>query len=203
MAIETPNENVYYYECSNGRFRLSYFIPPGQLKKLSKQGRISPKAVEDFPDGVDIGCIEADFEEFEKSYDYKIPLDPKALRNAFLAILSSTHKWKEFRGTGFIPAADLERHIKKVDGALLRAKKTKREIKPPPDQLSLKQLHQKRRQQADQQKRMDKVLHQLKVKGIDSKKSIAEQSFSEIKKTKGMRAGDVFFRLHQKHRKEK
>jgi len=203
MAIKTPNENVYYYECSNGRFRLSYFIPPGQLKKLSKEGRISPKAVKDFPDGVDIGCIEADFEEFEKSYDYKIPLDPKALRNAFLAILSSTHKWKEFRGSGFIPAADLELHIKKVDDALLRAAKTKKKVKLPPDQLSLKQLHQKWRQQAVQQKQMDKVLHELQVKGIDPKRAITQQSFSDIKMTKGTRAEDVFFRLHQKHRKEK
>lgn len=203
MAIEAPNENVYYYECSNGRFRLSYFIPPGQLKKLSKQGRISPNAVEDFPDGVDIGCIEADFEEFEKSYDYKIPLDPKALRNAFLAILSSTHKWEKFRGSGFIPAADLELHINKVDNALSKAAKTQKKIELPPDKLSLKQLHRKWRQQADQEEQTDKVLHQLKVKGIDSKRSMAEQSFSEIKMTKGTRPGDVFFRLHQKQRKEK
>jgi hypothetical protein len=203
MAIKTPNQNVYYYECSNGRFRLSYFIPPGQLKKLSKQGRISPKAVKDFPDGVDIGCIEADFEEFEKYYEYKIPLDPKDLRNAFLAILSSTHKWEQFRGSGFIPAADLEDHIKKVDTALSRAVKTKKKTELPPEELSLKQLHQKWRQKADQQKQMEKVLHQLKVKGVDSKKSIAEQSFTKIKKTKGEDPGAVFFRLHQKQRKEK
>ena len=203
MAIASPNQNVYYYECSNGRFRLSYFIPPGQLEKLCREGRISLKVLEDFPDGVDVGCIETDFKEFEKSYDYKIPLDPKALRNAFLAILSSTHEWEKSRGSGFIPAADLERHLKKVDSALVRAKKIPREIKPPSEKMSLKKVRQRWHQQAVLQEETDKILHRLQVTGINPKKSITQQSFSDIKMTKGTRAEDVFIRLHQKKRKEK
>ena len=42
MASLSPKENVYYYECSNGEFRLVYFMPPDELGELIEQDRISP-----------------------------------------------------------------------------------------------------------------------------------------------------------------
>jgi hypothetical protein len=47
MAISSPKETVYYYECSNGQFRLVYFIPPDKLQELVEQNRISPQVLED------------------------------------------------------------------------------------------------------------------------------------------------------------
>jgi hypothetical protein len=202
MAIASPNENVYYYECSNGQFRLSYFIPPAQLKKLSDEGRISSDALKDFPDGVDIGCIETDFKEFKKAYGYSIPRDPSSLRHAFSAIFSTTRNWKKFRGSGFIPAADLERHIKKVDGALPREKKIREDIELPPERPSLKQLRRRKRRQAVLQRQKDKVLEELQVKGIDPDRNLAEQKVSAITMKEDADAEEVFIRLHQKKRKE-
>ena len=203
MPIASPSENVYYYECSNGRFRLFYFIPPGQLKRLCDEGHISSVALKDFPDGVDIGCIEADFKEFKEAYGYSIPRDPSALRYAFFAIFSTTRNWKHLRGSGFIPALDLERHMKKVDGALQREKKIQEDIKPPPDQLSLKQLRQRRRQQAVQQRQTYQVLRKLQVRGIDSDRTLPQQKFSTIKMAEDVDAKELFIRLHQKKRKER
>ena len=202
MAIASPNENVYYYECNNGQFRLFYFMPPLELKGLCDENRISPNVLKDFPDGVDLGCTEADFKEFEDAYGYTIPLDPYALRRAFFAIFSTTRNWKNFRGSGFIPAADLEHHMKKVDGALLREKKIQEDFKPPPDQLSLKQLRQGRRRQAVLQRQTYEVLRKLQVKGIDPDRTLPQQKFSTIKMAEDAGAEEVFIRLHQKKRKE-
>ena len=203
MAITSPNENVYYYECNNGQFRLFYFMPPRELKGLCDENHISPNVLKDFPDGVDLGCTEADFKEFKNTYGYTIPLNPCALQHAFYAILSTTRNWKKFCGSGFIPAADLERHMKKVDVALLKEKKIKEAVKPPPDQLSLKQLHQRRRRQAVQQRQTYEVLRKLQVKGVDPDRTLLQQKFSTIKMAEDEGAEEVFIRLHQKKRKEK
>jgi len=202
MAIASPNENVYYYECNNGQFRLFYFMPPRELKDLCDENRISPNVLKDFPDGVDLGCTEADFKRFEDAYGYTIPLDPRALHRAFFAIFSTTRNWKNFRGSGFIPAADLERHMKKVDRALPKERRIREHVKPPPDQLSLKQLRQRRRRQAVLQRQTYEVLQKLQVKGIDPDLTLPEQKFSTVKMEEGADAEEVFLRLHQKQRKE-
>ena len=177
-------------------------MPPGELNRLCDENRISKDVLKDFPDGVDLGCTEPDFREFEDAYDYTIPLNPRALRRAFFAIFSTTRNWKNFRGSGFIPAADLERHMKKVDGALLKEKKIQEDVKPPPDQMSLKQLRQRRRRQAVLQRQTYEVLRKLQVKGIDPDRTLPEQKFSTIKMAEGADAEEVFIRLHQKKRKE-
>ncbi|MHC4641752.1 MAG: BTB/POZ domain-containing protein [Planctomycetota bacterium] len=202
MAIASPNENVYYYECNNGQFRLFYFMPPRELKNLCDTKRISRNVLEDFPDGVDLGCTEADFKQFKETYDYTIPRDPRALRNAFYAIFSTTRNWKKFRGSGFIPAADLEGHVKKVDGALQKEKKIKEVPDLPPEQLSFKQLQRRRRRQDVRQRETYKVLRKLKVKGIDPGLTLTQQKFSTIKRQKGVYAKEVFINLHHPKRKE-
>lgn len=201
MAIASPNENVYYYECSNGRFRLSYFIPPGEIKALCDEKLISRNALKDFPDGVDVGCTEADFKVFKETYGYGIRLDPQALQRAFFAIFSTTRNWKKFRGSGFIPAADLERHLDKVDGTLRKERKTRKVVEPPPGKLSLKQLRQRRRQEGIVGAQTHNVLRKLQVEGIDPDRTLHEQEFSSVNMAKGAGAEEVFIRLHQKHRK--
>jgi hypothetical protein len=78
---------------------------------LCRENQISSYAIEDYPDGIDLGCTEVDFAEFERAYGYRPETSPVILRRAFFAILSSTHHWKKFRGSGFVPAVDLEQHI--------------------------------------------------------------------------------------------
>ena len=202
MKIASPNENVYYYECNNGQFRLFYFMPPRELKELCNKKRILRKVLKDFPDGVDLGCTEADFKQFEETYGYTIPLEPSALRNAFYAIFSTTRNWKKFRGSGFIPAADLEGQMKKVDGVLPKERKIREEPELPPEQLSFKQLQRRRRRQDARQRETYKVLRKLKVKGIDPGLTLTQQKFSTIKMEKGVDAQEVFIKLHHKKRKE-
>jgi len=202
MEIASPKESVYYYECSNGHFRLFYFIPPGELKGLCDKQSISPKVLEDFPDGVDLGCTEADFKEFKDTYAYTIPLDPNALCRAFYAVFSTTHDWENFRGSGFIPAADLERHLEAVDEALLRDKKMQEDIKPPLSEMSLKQHRQRKHQQAVLQRQTEEVLREFQVKGIKPDLNMAQQKFTSINMAEGVGAEEVFIRLHQKKRKE-
>ncbi len=184
MKIASPKENVYYYECNNGQFRLFYFIPPRELKKLCSKKSISSKVLEDFPDGVDLGCTEADFKEFEDAYGYTIPLNPDALRRAFFAIFSTTRSWKNFRGSGFIPAADIERRIKKVDEALPKKKKILEDVSLQLGQLSLTQFRRRRHQQTVLQKQTYEALSKLQVKGINPALTLAQQKFSTINMTK-------------------
>lgn len=202
MAIASPNENVYYYECNNGQFRLFYFIPPGELKRLCNENRISEKVLKDYPDGVDLGCTEANFMEFENAYDCSIPLDPNAMCRAFFAILSTTRNWKKFRGSGLIPAGDLERHVEKVDQALRRKKVIQKYIKPLQAEMPLKKLRQRKRRKGILQKQTEEVLRKLRVKGIKSNRNMAQQKFSAINMAEGTGAEEVFVRLHHKKRKE-
>ena len=202
MAVASPSERAYYYECSNGRFRLTYFIPPGELGQSSNNASVSRQVERDFPDGVDLSCTEPDFRVFEETYGFRPQQDPEALRRAFFAILTSTHNWKKFRGSGLIPAADLECHLDTVDGALLENKLIRKDVKPPAGRASLKQRRRSKRSQAVQQKQTNSALQELKVEGIDPERTLHQQMFSPLKMMQGTGAEDVFIRLHQKRRKE-
>lgn len=201
MGVAVPNERVYYYECSSGRFRLTYFIPRGELERLNDSGRIDAKVLEDFPDGVDLGCTDADFGAFKRIYSYRPQQDPEALRSAFLAILSATRNWKRFRGSGFIPAADLERHIEAVDDILLESLPKQVKMEPPGLQAPLLQRRRTRHRQAVQHSKADKTLRRLQVEGIDPKRTLSQQTFSKITTEEGVGAEEVFVRLHQKQRR--
>jgi hypothetical protein len=195
MAIESPIKPVYYYECSYGKFRLVYFIPPNELLQLIDENKISAQVLEDFPDGVDLDCTEPDFVEFHDQYKYRPEITPDALRRAFFAIFSTTYEWESFRGSGFIPAADLERQVEPIEENLKAEKITLEEIQPLPDQPSIEERRQFFKQRAEQQSLEQNYLTNIKVEGIDPQKSLSQQKFSSIKKQKGERMEDVFSRL--------
>ncbi len=109
--VRSPKESVYYYECSYGNFRLTYFIPFDELARLDKIGKINKQVLEDFPDGVDLRVGETDYVDFQKSYGYRPEVNPEAAKNAFYSILSTTKDWRDFRGSGIIPAKDVENQI--------------------------------------------------------------------------------------------
>ena len=198
MSIMAPKETVYYYECSYGKYRLTYYIPPNELERLHKEKSISELAVQDFPDGVDLRCTEEEFAEFERSYGYRPPIEPAAVRRAFLAIFSTTQNWKKFHGSGFIAASDLEAHIGKVERALKRKKLIETKAPPPPKRPSLTKHHRHMHRLAIQRKKLHESLEEMRIKGIDPRRTMAQQRFSDIKMGKGVEAEDVFIRLHQK-----
>ena len=39
--VAAPRDPVYYYECSGGDFRLVYFMPPDELRRLKQRGELS------------------------------------------------------------------------------------------------------------------------------------------------------------------
>lgn len=200
MEIASPKEPVYYYECSAGRYRLAYFIPPRELKRLHREGRISDLALEDLPDGVDLSCTEPDFVELEELYGYRPPYDPEALLRAFFAIFSTTRGWKTFRGSGFIPAADLEMQLETVEAELESADLEPAAITQPPARATLKQRQSWRNRQSAQQRRLKSTLQRLPAKNIDPKKTLRQQQFSEITMGEGKTAEEVFSELYLKQK---
>lgn len=200
MAIRSPKEAVYYYEASNGDFRLVYFIPPEELERLSEAGRISKDVLKDYPDGVDLSCTEPDFEEFEKLYNYRPPNDPEALQRAFFAMFSTTRNWKTFRGTGMIPAGDLEEVMVEVEDSLQQAELLPEEKEPLPKRATLKERRGSMTRRDKQQKRLIRHLERMKVKGIDPGQSLRQQEFSKIEMREGESAEEVFTKLHRKQK---
>jgi hypothetical protein len=201
MAVATPNQPVYYYECNAGAFRLFYCLPAGELERLGSKNKISRQALADFPDGVDLGCTENDFSSFEATYGYRPEIHPDALLRAFFAIFSSTHNWKKFRGSGFIPAVDLEQQVWTIEAELQKKISTPKILRAAAAAPSLTQHRKKRRAQETQQKRVIDTLKRLRAKGIDPKRTLAKQTFSPIDTRKGEDAESVFTRLHQKRQK--
>jgi hypothetical protein len=195
MRISMPREPVFYYECSAGDFRLVYFLPAGHLKNLLRRRRISEQAVSDFPDGVDIGCTEADFDDFEQLYGWRPPLDPEAICRAFLAILSDTRRWKSFRGSGLIPAKDLEQRVDAVTAAV------ERDAPPLPATPPGRPTPTQRRRAGSRRARVRRALEKLRVRKIDPKKDLREQVFSQLTWTRGESAVRVFSRLHEKRKR--
>ena len=200
MEIASPKEPVYYYECSAGRYRLAYFIPPGELQRLHEEGRISDLALKDLPDGVDLSCTEPDFVEFEELYGYRPPYDPDALLRAFFAVFSTTRKWKSFRGSGFIPASDLEMQMEAVEAELEEADLEPVAPEPPPAEASAKQRKRRRVRQSAQQKKIRNAIKKRPAKGIDPRKSLRQQEFSKITMGEGKTAEEVFSELYLKQK---
>ena len=201
MEVATPKDPVYYYEASAGRFRLVYFIPPEELKRLHDAGEIAAKAIEDLPDGVDLGCTEPDFAEFEELYGYRPPHDPEELRRAFFTIFSTTRDWESFRGTGFVAAGELERQVASVDERLKVRDLTPVTLEPLVAQPTLKQRRERMEVQATRQVQIEEVLREMPAEGVDPEKTLREQPFSKIDMTDGVPAKEVFEELHQKQRR--
>ena len=172
----------------------------GNLEQLSKAGHISKEVLKDYPDGVDLSCTEPDFEEFEELYDYRPPNDPEALQRAFFTIFSATRNWKKFRGSGLIPADDLEEEMVTVEDSLQQVKLIPEKIQPLAKQTTLKERRRSMRRRDKQQKSMIRYLQQMKVKGVDPKRSLRQQEFSEIQMQEGKSAEEVFTKLHRKEK---
>lgn len=218
MPVKSVKERVYYYECSYGKFRLTYFIPIGELEDLVRNGEIKGQVLEDFPDGVDLRVGETDYADFEKSYGYRPQKDPEVVKNIFYSILSNTKNWKKFRGAGTIPAEDLEKRIDDIelmDDEKLSFSdfvKASREIAEPPrplrlyrfEKADLKRYRMFRKREAKVQKDVDEFLRNVRPKGIDSKKTLQRQRFSKLHWTEGEEIGDVFARIqHRRMRKKR
>lgn len=198
MAIKSPKESVYYYECYNGRFRLSYFIPPKVLKGMAKDLSIERSAVDDFPDGVDLVCTKGSFDAFERTYGIRPGIDPEVMREVFYSVYSTTHNWKKFRGSGYILAEELERHVDKVERAVKKQKAGMRKLKPLGEAPTPQDLIDRRRHLAARQKKVHVFLEELEVKEVDRTRSMAEQKFPRPALSKGDEPMVVFARVHQK-----
>ncbi len=201
MEISTPREPVYYYECSAGSFRLTYFMPRSELERLHDEGKLAARALDDLPDGVDLGCTEPDFAEFKQLYGYRPPLPPDDLRRAFYALFSTTRDWRLFRGSGFIPKADLERQVDTVERELQRRNLTPTPTEVPLAGASLERRREQMESRAEQEIRIEATLRELPVSGVDPGKTLRQQQFSKIEMGTGKPAEEVFAELHQKHKR--
>lgn len=186
MSVAIPQEPCYYFECSAGRTRLSYFIPAGELRRLRRANKISAAAIDDFPDGIDLDCTEPDFASFEADYQYRPKHSAEALRNAFLAIFSSTAGWETFRGTGLIAADELESRIPEVARAVPEAVPEAASVAAEPEPAP-----------ADKRRRVERALVAMSVAGVVKGKTLDKQSLRRVRMSKGRKAEEVFLHLLQ------
>jgi hypothetical protein len=206
MSVSIPRERCYYFECADGQVRLTLFIPPEDLGRMISARKVSTAVRKDFPDGVDLDCTEPDFAAFETQYGYRPEHDAELLRGAFFAIFSSTRGWQTYRGSGLIPAVELESKIAEVD-------RTVRRQIPPVDQpiqpesaprpvLPLAQRRRRAMAGARGRGRVEQALARLRVKGIDQAKPIDKQPFTRtIRWSRGRKAQEVFSLLQRKQRR--
>ena len=223
MPIESPDERVYYYECSYGTFRLTYFIPYSDLNKLVRDGQINSQVLVDYPDGVDLRVGESNYNDFFENYGYRPEVNPHETKIRFYTILSSTKDWKQYHGSGLIPARDLEKiefdtnklrngeerlfwnYIRKpIERIVLRTPTPisvdERKI-PVTDKLALKSYRRIKKRQQIEEEALNSLLNKVTPKGINSNQTLEEQKFSEIKWTKGEKFGDVLSRIQKRSEK--
>jgi hypothetical protein len=210
MTIKSPNERVYYYECSYGKFRLIYHIPPSELEKLSKQNKIEKQVLEDYPDGLDLRVEETDYKDLGTTYGYRPEVDPETAKKLFYMIYSATKDWKKNTATGLIAAKDIENKIldleKNVRERLLSSlKKTgllttpiKKDKESPHKEL--KHYRMARKTQFKKQKELDNHLRKHVPKIIDPKQTLQNQRLSKIEWTEGENIKDILTKTQQKRR---
>lgn len=193
MAVASPQRPCFYFECSHGSFRLSYFIPPSELKALIRRRKIADVVLEDFPDGVDLDCTDLDFAAFSDEYGYRPRYSPEALCNAFYAILSTTRAWSRYRGTGFVTVDQMDVALESIGDS---APDDDDDGAGPPASLRKRRGRWKRR--ASRKSTTESSLRKLKVQGVNPKKHLHEQEFARVKMGKGTDAEEVFSKLHLK-----
>lgn len=209
MTIKSPNERVYYYEYSYGKFRLVYHIPTSELEKLCKQDKIEKKVLEDFPDGIDLRVGDTDYKDLETTYGYRPEVEPETAKKIFYMIYSATKDWKKNRGSGLIAAKDLENKIhdldKNVREHLLSTEKTRLLTTPiikdkENAHKELKHYHMARKTQFKKQKELDNHLRKHVPKIIDPKQTLQNQRLSKIEWTEGENIKDILTKTQQKRR---
>ena len=193
MPISSPSVPVYYYECSNGGFRLTYFIPFSKLLTLVDDGKVKESILTDYPDGLDLDCTEPDFNELELLYGYRPKHSPDMLRNAFFAIFSSTKNWKKFRGTGYINAKEIENQLEPLQTEIGDKKLIpEMALNISPD-LSFKKRQSKKRVKRKVKSELNKFLKNYSVRSIDKSKGLKDQNFIEIQMEGGSEDTNQFF----------
>lgn len=202
MEVSLPIEPVYYYECSAGDFRLTYFMPPEELRRLIEADDIRPDVLEDYPDGVDLDCTPPDFADFERRYGYRPDAAPEALQSAFFALLSSTRNWRHFRGTGFLPKSDLERTIGPVAEELDREGLAVEDEVPEPPAPALTDRRRQKVAEVRRQVRRKRTLEKMEIREVDPGRDMRQQDFSEIRRSPGRSAADIFDALHRNKKGE-
>jgi hypothetical protein len=222
VSVSSPKESVYYYECSYGRFRLTYSIPKSELRKLVEKGEIKKKVLDDFPDGVDLRVGETDYRDFKESYGYRPEVDPEVAKKMFYSILTHTKNWKNFLGSGLIPAKDLKERIADIEivgeeaasfsDFVLTSRKITEEKLPVarimPERVSrekvdLKGFRKLKKSEAKVQKALNDFLQNVRPEGVDPKKTLGKQKFSKLEYTEGESIERVFARIqHKRLRRE-
>lgn len=195
MSVSVPRERCYYYECSHGDVRLTYFIPAAHVKKMIRENKISKQVITDFPDGVDLDCTAPDFNEFRKEYGFIPEYSAEELQQAFYAIFSSTKGWSTYRGTGLIHAAELEAKIPEVKQSLSVPEDIPDEDEKPSG--SFREQYKKRIEAVALTAQNKKELRELILRGIDQRKQIHEQMFRPIRMSEGKKPEEIFSLLQQ------
>ena len=201
MAIRIPKQTAYYYEASYQEFRLTYFMPIDFLNRLVGTNDINKSVVLDFPDGVDLGCTEADFAEFEKHYGYRPPNDPEALQRAFYTIMSSTKGWKDIQHSGLIEASELEKTMAWIEERLQSEENITVPTNVTSSQPDSKAIPQSKiilmeRENRNQRRLLD-FLEKTDPFSVDPDKPLDHQSFSNVEMDGDRTENDVFTKLHR------
>lgn len=180
MTIEIPLISVYYYECSNAKFRLTLFIPKIVLARYIDDKMINQSVLIDFPDGCEIDCTEPDFTDFESQYQFRPKYSANLLCKSFESIWTSTYKWKIYKGTGLIAAKYLELNAKRIKDELLSEpqllSKTVLKTESILPENKIKHLNKKRKIS----RAMESFIHNRKQVDIVENKVLGDQKFPKI-----------------------
>jgi hypothetical protein len=195
MKITLPDEPVYYYECSNGDFRLTYYLPIELLHQLVNTDQISADVLKDFPDGVDLDCTEPDFNEFQRHYHYRPEPAPDAIQRAFFTLLTSTKGWRNFRGSGFISARDIEQFVETVESHRETEHLRVEDIPELPIHPSLRERRERNSRVAVLESELAGYLESLPLKGIDPNLRLDQQQLSSIRMQDGENVAEAFTKL--------
>ncbi len=199
MPIKLPVEIAYFYEISQVTDRLLYCIPKEQLQSMVEQGKVQENILDDYPDGVDIKVSPIQFKEFHDNYGLNFDMDPKIIWEAFQFVKSKMEK--KYFGTGFIQKKYLEDVTKQI-------KSDYDQIISEPEKIDLSPAAIKKQKRIQQEmrlskRRLDKKLKRLPLKDMDSNKSIKEQSFTQVKMSKGDEPFYFLSRYNHKTKKGK
>lgn len=199
MPIKTPIERAFYYEITNLRDRLIYWIPKEDLEHMTKSGPVSDEILKDYPFGLDLEVYQDLFDEFKDKYKLDIPIDVENTLQAFQAL--KTKYGKKFPRTGLINVKELENFAQELKSEIEEIPEFRRRELPvvkkkEPDKKSF-------RQQQMLQKKTKKLMKKFKFKELDVKAPIQKQKLFNIKMTDGEDAFDTLSRLHQHKMKGK
>ena len=193
MELVTPKSRSYYYECSNGRFRLNYYLSFKMLESLVSNDQIRETVLKDFPDGFDLDCTEADFADFKRSYNYQHPFSATKLCQTFKSIFTSTKNWTKYKGSGWIPADFLESRIKTVSNQLFNNEEEKYTIQKARSKQKETNLILLKSKSIQREKRINSILEKIQFEDINRKKYLDEQFVDRIKMEEDTVTPEVFF----------